>query len=616
MKRVGKKITLLASAAALGLGGCAGETVVPLNADAPRGIGVIGLAPIEKPVLRVSVGAEGRSAMADPNTGGGVTAAPGPTGAPVADGVTSMGSVFPNDPVFDAIGGGIVIFLAPMLLVEALGGMSDGGPSPAVPGEEMPPEMLRGLSAPLRKAVADFRVSETMRDRMFAELSDKTAFGLRLHGDAQNEPDDGSEATGRADTIFEIDDPLIALVPQGRGFPSLLISAEIRLLRAESDEEIYATDLALISDEHPFRDWVSNDAALFRTALDDLTDAFTRYAVRTVFLTHPNPKSAQYPRSDMAFYPIQPEYPDYGTPVTSSTLDKPPYLDSLQPTLRWRAFPSREDIAFDFTGQLERATNVTYDLKISYGKPENDIEGLTRPSFTLIEPLVPGSSFSWTVRARFEVDGFSRLTNWMVLKNYDSYWAGDCGDPYESTRDDGEIEYSPKGECLAGLQTHPDPWQRASLIRSIQPADAEYRQTSTSTGSKPTTDTLSPTLRWQAFPNSYGPAGDPYGRLGRVTNVTYDLRIWSRRDVTFRNTLVGLESELAFQNIDGLSETSFVLPEPLEPDTLYFWTVRANFEIDGKPETGGWMPKQVCADKFRWDIPNTSCLANFWTPGK
>lgn len=93
-------------------------------------------------------------------------------------------------------------------------------------------------------------------------------------------------------------------------------------------------------------------------------------------------------------------------------------VDSLQPTLRWEPFPRPADLAADPAGPLSRLGAVTYDLRIwrADGAYPADLvyarAGLPAPSHTLEAPLEPAARYFWTIRARFELHGETRVSEW------------------------------------------------------------------------------------------------------------------------------------------------------------------------------------------------------------
>ena len=99
-------------------------------------------------------------------------------------------------------------------------------------------------------------------------------------------------------------------------------------------------------------------------------------------------------------------------------------VESLQPTLRWEAFPNVTDQEADREHVLSRIRNVTYDIEMfRAGEEDHPAElvyvrfGLPDPAHTLEDPLQPWAKYFWTVRARFELDGVSRVSPWGRLRS-------------------------------------------------------------------------------------------------------------------------------------------------------------------------------------------------------
>jgi hypothetical protein len=120
------------------------------------------------------------------------------------------------------------------------------------------------------------------------------------------------------------------------------------------------------------------------------------------------------------FYGLKPEYPkmQYSFGGARIAISE---VNSLQPTFRWESFPRPQDIKNDKDGLIAQIHNVTYDLKIwrvedyNSGKIAYRREGLPEPLHKIEEPLEPSTRYSWTIRARFEVDGHIRVTEWGAL---------------------------------------------------------------------------------------------------------------------------------------------------------------------------------------------------------
>lgn len=93
-------------------------------------------------------------------------------------------------------------------------------------------------------------------------------------------------------------------------------------------------------------------------------------------------------------------------------------VDSLQPTLRWEAFPRPEDLKADKAGRLATVRKPTYELRIWRAEDYFPAElvyarsGLAEPVHTVETVLAPNTRYLWTIRARFELNGEPRVTEW------------------------------------------------------------------------------------------------------------------------------------------------------------------------------------------------------------
>ena len=94
-------------------------------------------------------------------------------------------------------------------------------------------------------------------------------------------------------------------------------------------------------------------------------------------------------------------------------------VDSLQPIFRWESFPPPQDLSKDEGALVGRIHNVTYELIIikfrGEGLPPKTIyirDKLPEPSHQIEDPLEPSTKYIWSVRAHFEVDGDTRVSQW------------------------------------------------------------------------------------------------------------------------------------------------------------------------------------------------------------
>ena len=86
---------------------------------------------------------------------------------------------------------------------------------------------------------------------------------------------------------------------------------------------------------------------------------------------------------------------------------------SRQPALRWQPFAAKEA-----TESESGVSGITYELKIwvaahdAPGKLVYAREGLSEPSHTVQEPLSTATTYFWSIRARFLLNGAPRVTDW------------------------------------------------------------------------------------------------------------------------------------------------------------------------------------------------------------
>jgi hypothetical protein len=115
-------------------------------------------------------------------------------------------------------------------------------------------------------------------------------------------------------------------------------------------------------------------------------------------------------------------------------------------------------------------------------------------------------------------------------------------------------------------------------------------------------DTLNPTFRWHPLAIRLYPPEDKDS--AQIENITYEIRIW--------RTVSSDDGKLVYQR-KQLTTTEHRLEHALDYGTRYYWSVRAHFDVDGKPRTTEWT---LAGYLLRSDsVPNDSCL-RFKTPDK
>lgn len=116
----------------------------------------------------------------------------------------------------------------------------------------------------------------------------------------------------------------------------------------------------------------------------------------------------------------------------------------------------------------------------------------------------------------------------------------------------------------------------------------------------PVIDFARPSFQWEPFTPPASIPGSPSG----PTNISYDLRIWKVRN--------GSLGELVYER-KSLPMPAHELQKPLEPDTRYFWSVRARFELDGENRLADWSRAlQPYNPWIRSDLPSPIPAANYF----
>jgi len=125
------------------------------------------------------------------------------------------------------------------------------------------------------------------------------------------------------------------------------------------------------------------------------------------------------------------------------------------------------------------------------------------------------------------------------------------------------------------------------------------------------TDTLQPTLRWSAFPREIDRQQLDPAVLQKISDVTYDLRIWDEdadQNSKSRHLNQRWRNRMIYER-KGLAIAQHTLESPLPRASRYYWSVRARFVVDGRPMVTRWMRVSRC---FSYDL--SPGYYEFYTP--
>ncbi|MGH7147103.1 MAG: hypothetical protein ACREIJ_04280 [Nitrospiraceae bacterium] len=145
-------------------------------------------------------------------------------------------------------------------------------------------------------------------------------------------------------------------------------------------------------------------------------------------------------------------------------------------------------------------------------------------------------------------------------------------------------------------------------------------------------DTLRPTFRWEAFPRAkdleeLGPHGGE-----RIAAVSYEWRLWKVGDEfsgapetpgTIDRIEVAADYKYSWRHEcrdtdpgelvvtkQGLVTHEHTLETPLQPNSRFFWTVRAHFTLDGKRRATEWseqLPNFTVSPEFGFQSQADGC---------
>ena len=226
------------------------------------------------------------------------------------------------------------------------------------------------------------------------------------------------------DTVLEVsltEVRLQAYLAEGHG---LRMEARARLVRTLDDGEAHATAFTHLGPRMPLSAWWADGGKALLQALADGYAALGNQIDENVFILFPfpdrQPHGAGFLSAAFGLAPIEP-------PTRAQLVGAPFVGDALEwvkaagsrPTLRWESFPRASDRQAD-PEAMGRVRRVRYDLLVwreANLAPAELVyrrEGLPEAEHRLETRLASGTRHFWTVRARFELDGRERVTEWGV----------------------------------------------------------------------------------------------------------------------------------------------------------------------------------------------------------
>lgn len=381
-----RAVALLAAVALVVQTGCAGRPPLPPALE-PAGLGPVMIVASERePELQLQGFARSR-------VEGGVTGA----GGLFLSCAAGLGHGACAGPYCGAV---VILWLALCGVAGVAGGVVGAAVSP-------PAETVRAAEQALATAISPRTIQSGLREQVVAAGRRR---GLAL----SNEPD----------TIVET--ALVHVGTSGKGFNSPLLlemRGQARVLRARDRAELRVVALNYQGEAHRLEQWAAGNGARLLRELERGYEALGETLYEAIFQRYPFPDRdlVQGAGTLAVAFGLAPVYPGTrGTPTGDHALARLfewAAVDSARPTLRWQPFPRDADVA-RAPADMARVRAVTYDLVIARERnlaPTSEIyrrEGLLEPYHRPEVALARGAYYFWSVRARFELDGRERVTEW------------------------------------------------------------------------------------------------------------------------------------------------------------------------------------------------------------
>lgn len=201
------------------------------------------------------------------------------------------------------------------------------------------------------------------------------------------------------------------------------MEVHVRLVDTASNSERYSTDYLYQGRRLDLASWSANQA---KPLIDELNRGYRtlgNHISESIFSLYTFPDRAWRSAGGLlsSSFGLAPIYPPTRGTLTGDRFIGAKFewfaVEGLRPRFKWEAFPRPGDVAAA-PEEMARISNVRYDLLISReenmgpGELVYRREGLPKPEHTIAISLQPDRRYFWTVRARFELDGRTRLTEW------------------------------------------------------------------------------------------------------------------------------------------------------------------------------------------------------------
>jgi hypothetical protein len=268
-------------------------------------------------------------------------------------------------------------------------------------------------------------IQESLRDHLRAralESDIELVFVDAAQERSATAANDFRALAGTADSVLVIG--FTRAGTRAAGGDALTLSAEVnaRVVHTRDNAELVSAGYRYNGGARSLAAWAANAGEPLLFGLRDAYRQLGAHVFDGIFMLYPFPDRAPHAAGILAsafgLAPVEPATRGQltGDPLIGRVFEWTK-VPSLRPELRWEPFPRRGDRQ-KAPEDMSQIREVRYDLVIAR---ERDLvpaeivyerQGLPAPAHR-VETTLPGNAhFFWTVRARFELDGRERVTEW------------------------------------------------------------------------------------------------------------------------------------------------------------------------------------------------------------
>jgi hypothetical protein len=320
----------------------------------------------------------------------------------------------------DLCGAAVILMLGMCGIASVIGGVTGAVTAPTAASVEAAESGMsavveaRTIQESLRRQVATLALAYDMNLVSVPEESDCAA---------SSTGDYSLLAAAGVDTVLEVALTKAGTTGAGINAPVLLyMQAHARLVQTHDNREVFSADYIYQGRRLTLEEWSANQGLQLLQGLEQGYAVLGSHIYDNVFLLYPFPdQGAHSPGLLATAFGLAPLEPELRGQLTGDQL-LGRYFEwktagSLRPTFRWQGFPRKTDITAA-PEEMKRISNVRYDLVVAreHNMAPDEIvyrrDGLTDARHTIQKTLKPDTRYFWTVRARFELDGRERVTEW------------------------------------------------------------------------------------------------------------------------------------------------------------------------------------------------------------